>query len=648
MRFAFCLFRFFPFSGLAIDMLRIADCAHRRGHEVHILTSEWQSAPSGKHQMDIIPVSGLTNHGRAVSFHRAVRPRLRKEFDAVVGFNKMPGLDVYYAADPCFAARARYSRHPLYRLTPRFRSYRQLEHAVFSRDAGTQILVLSDYARSEYQEFYGTQDARFTVLPPTIREEFRDISPTAGGCNRIRTETGVKANDLIVLMVGSGFRTKGVDRAITAVAAQAPDLLRRTHLLIAGEGTPDAYIALARARGVLSRVTFLGGRLDVPDLMAASNVLLHSAYNENTGAVLLEAMAMGLPILTTDVCGYAPYVTEADAGRVLHSPFDQSSLNHELGVMLRADPATWRHNGPAYTHQPLFYAMPDTAVDIIEQVADRSRRRVEGNRHFFYLSDKVQLGATEADFDSVLSLQGQIFRKAPGRRTVRFVRRDTGYFLKAHSGVGWGEIIKNLASLKRPVLGAGNEWHALHLLGRKGIRTPAPLGFGTRGRNPARRQSFVIMEEIADSSSLEQLFPQGGHVYDVPLKRQLITQLAGIARTLHSNGVNHRDFYLCHFLINNGNACTASETRHETGDIALIDLHRAQIRRSTPMRWIVKDLGSLYYSAMHINLSRNDLFRFIRTYCGQPLRAALTGPVNWNRVQRRALRLYRSERTSES
>ena len=105
-------------------------------------------------------------------------------------------------------------------------------------------------------------------------------------------------------------------------------------------------------------------------------------------------------------------------------------------------------------------------------------------------------------------MSGETFRQAPGRRTLRFVRQGTGYFLKKHNGVGWREIAKNLASLKLPVLGAQNEWHALHLLRRKGVKTPAPLGFGTRGRDPARRKSFVIMEEIADSISLEHLFQQ--------------------------------------------------------------------------------------------------------------------------------------------
>jgi hypothetical protein len=357
-------------------------------------------------------------------------------------------------------------------------------------------------------------------------------------------------------------------------------------------------------------------------------------------------MAVGLPVLTTDVCGYARYVIDAGGGCVLQSPFDQLALDTALYVMLQTVPANWGRQGSAYTQRPLFYSMPDKAVDIIEQITTVDTPRARETRDFIYLSQRLHLGEAEASFDGVLSLSGETFRQAPGRRTLRFVRQDTGYFLKKHNGVGWREIAKNLVSLKVPVLGAQNEWHALQLLRRKGVKTPAPLGFGTRGRNPARRKSFVIMEEITDSISLEHLFQQKSLSNDLPLKRNLIRGLAGIARTLHLSGVNHRDFYLCHFLIDKGVATTAGGPGPDPVNIVLIDLHRAQIRRSTPMRWIVKDLGGLYYSAMDIDLSRNDLFRFIKTYCGQSLRVALEVPVDWGRVEKRALGLYRSERAA--
>jgi UDP-glucose:(heptosyl)LPS alpha-1,3-glucosyltransferase len=648
MRVAFCLFRYFPFSGLSRDMLRIAECVRARGHEVSIFTSDWQGQPANGFRTEILPVSGLSNHGRAASYHRRLQGALKGGYDAVVGFNKIPHLDVYYAADACYAARARYNRHPLYRLTPRYRGYRRLENSVFCQNSDTHILVLGEHAKSEFQEFYGTQDARFTLLPPTLQEHYRN--PAIGGDvrARVRADAGLRDEHSLILMVGSGFRTKGVDRAIKAVAALPSARRQRVRLVIVGKGKPGPFMSLANAYGVTSQVLFLGGRNDIPELMSAADILLHPAYNENTGAVLLEAMAMGLPVLTTGVCGYARYVAAADAGRVLESPFSQTALNGALDSMLCADMSGWRRNGPRFTNQPLLFSMPNRAAETIERVASDNSQRKRRRNEFIYLSDQLHLADSEATLDSIMSMPGEVYRRAPGRRTLRIVRNDTGYFIKVHSGVGWREIIKNLVSLKLPVLGAQNEWHALHLLSRKGVRAPYPLGFGTRGHNPARIESFVIMQEIRDSISLERLLEHEGWSNDVSLRRNLISSLARIARVLHLNGVNHRDFYLCHFLVDKHVTDNCAGSPSMPLDIVLIDLHRAQLRRRTPARWIVKDLGGLYYSAMHINLSRNDLFRFIKAYCEQPLRAALEAPIDWNRVRRRALGLHRTGLTAES
>src|SRR5207245_3741652 len=96
---------------------------------------------------------------------------LRKEkFDAIAGFNKMPGLDIYYAADPCYQARARQKYRPkygfLYWLTPRFRHYVALERATFDPLARTEILLLSDAQRQLFIRYYQTPADRFHLLPP--------------------------------------------------------------------------------------------------------------------------------------------------------------------------------------------------------------------------------------------------------------------------------------------------------------------------------------------------------------------------------------------------------------------------------------------------------------------------------------------------
>ena len=97
-----------------------------------------------------------------------------------------------------------------------------------------------------------------------------------------------------------------------------------------------------------------------------------------------------------------------------------------------------------------------------------------------------------------------------------------------------------------------------------------------------------------------------------------LQRVADVARRMHESGMNHRDFYICHFLLHLDPAPTPAALR-----LSLIDLHRAQIRARTPRRWRDKDLASLYFSALDIGLTQRDKLRFLRGYFGRPLREIL-------------------------
>ena len=99
--------------------------------------------------------------------------------------------------------------------------------------------------------------------------------------------------------------------------------------------------------------------------------MVHPAHNENTGTVLLEAIAAGLPVLATDVCGYADHIKAAEAGIVLDSPFDQEALNSQLTTMLTSPHhGRWSANGQRYGKNPALYKMPARAVDAIERLTN--------------------------------------------------------------------------------------------------------------------------------------------------------------------------------------------------------------------------------------------------------------------------------------
>ena len=104
MKISFAIFKYFPHGGLQLDFQRIVTECVKRGHEVVIYAGSWEGPEIPGTTLRQVPVHGWTNHSRAKSFERALPVMRQDEADAVlVGFNRMAGLDVYFAADNCFA-----------------------------------------------------------------------------------------------------------------------------------------------------------------------------------------------------------------------------------------------------------------------------------------------------------------------------------------------------------------------------------------------------------------------------------------------------------------------------------------------------------------------------------------------------------------
>jgi UDP-glucose:(heptosyl)LPS alpha-1,3-glucosyltransferase len=166
---AFCLFKYFPYGGLERDMLRLALACRARGYEIDVYTTSWRGDRPEDLRLHLHRGGGLTNHGRLRAYHAWVARQLAENPPAcVVGFQKMPGLDVYYAADVCYQAKALEERGPLYRLLPRYRQYRAFEEAVFGRDARTHILMISKIQETVYVQHYGTPEDRIHRMPPNL------------------------------------------------------------------------------------------------------------------------------------------------------------------------------------------------------------------------------------------------------------------------------------------------------------------------------------------------------------------------------------------------------------------------------------------------------------------------------------------------
>lgn len=233
-------------------------------------------------------------------------------------------------------------------------------------------------------------------------------------------------------------------------------------------------------------------------------------------------------------------------------------------------------------------------------------------------------------FAAAFALQGETFRALEQRQTLAFTVNGKRYFVKRHRGATWGEILKNLLQLRLPVVSARNEYRAIRKLQELGIRAPVVTAYGRRGMLPGSLESFLITEDVGAQQSLEDYCrPWGKQTPAFTAKHKLILQLADISRTLHSNGVCHRDYYLCHFL------------RTADGGLTVIDLHRALVKSNLGRRWVIKDIAGLYFSALDCGLTQRDLYRFMHRYRQCPLRETLgKDAAFWSAVKARAYRIY--------
>ena len=333
MRVGIALLRWFPHGGAQRDALMIARACRAAGHEVVFFVRRWDGpAPFPVRRL---AVGGWTNHGRVRRFAAALaRQRDHDPVDVMLGFERMPGLDAWFAADPCF--RERLAREPLLAWTPRGRTYARFERAVAAPSSPTRLLLLDPRQRAVFRRHYETPPERMVDLPPGIAEDRRPGLDADARRRAGRRALGV-GEDRLLLMLGSDFRRKGVDRTLRAMAALPPALRSRTRLLVAGADAARPWRRHARRLGLADRVTIEGGRDDVVTLLLAADLLLHPARVENTGTVLVEALAAGLPVLCTGACGHARHVVAAQAGVVLEEPFSQPALDRALAALLASN-----------------------------------------------------------------------------------------------------------------------------------------------------------------------------------------------------------------------------------------------------------------------------------------------------------------------
>lgn len=289
------------------------------GDDVHLLTPGTPPPVPGVtvHPLRVPP---LPPSARVVAFALLARRHAKSgRWDIVQTHERTLGADVYRAGEGCHRAylehrddrggRAVYHRVVL-----------ALERRVFASTPA--IVAIANAGRAEIRRLYGVTDDRVTVVYNGVDLERFHPTNRARHRDRARAEAGVPAGARVMLFVGSGFARKGLATVIDALGALDDPSAR---VLVVGKGDTAEYRALALRRGVADRVVWLGPQPDVERWYAAADAVVLPARYEPFGNVHLEALASGVPMLTSARAGGAEVIADGVNGAV-REPHDAAGF----------------------------------------------------------------------------------------------------------------------------------------------------------------------------------------------------------------------------------------------------------------------------------------------------------------------------------
>jgi len=308
--------RYNPYGGAERFVERALDGLERSDLDVTLITRRWDG-PAGSYHRLIRDPFYMGSTWRDAGFARAACDAVRDgAFDLVQSHEKVACCDIYRAGDGLhrawlarrartlgLAGRAGLSLNSFHAYTLR------AEEALFRSPRLRAVICISQMVKREIQEAFGLDDTRLPVIYNGIDPQVYNPGVRAER-QRVRQELGVPEDVPLFLFVGSGYERKGLDRLLEALPATC-------WLLVVGKDKHEkSYRQLAERRGIAGRVRFLGAQRDVRPYYGAADVFVFPTRYEPFGNVILEAMACGLPVVTTTDCGGADLVEDGVNGHV--------------------------------------------------------------------------------------------------------------------------------------------------------------------------------------------------------------------------------------------------------------------------------------------------------------------------------------------
>jgi UDP-glucose:(heptosyl)LPS alpha-1,3-glucosyltransferase len=304
-------------GGAEAYLRRFAEAAAEAGHAIVLFSEKW---PREEWPFEYLPVTSHSPRSFAEAL-AALRPR--DACDYVFSLERVLTCDCYRAGDGVHAAwlerRARFEpawKSWFRRFSGKHREMLALEKELFGPRGARAVIANSAMIRDEIVQHFQYPTGQIHVIHNGVPTPVTTPEDRAAR----RHSLGLKEGDFAVLFAGSGWDRKGLRFAVEAMNAAK---LEHASLLIAGRGNPHALPRCAQAR-------FLGPVKDMPPLLAAADAFILPTIYEPFSNACLEALAAGLPVITTAQNGFSEIIESDVEGEIVAQPNDIPALTRAL------------------------------------------------------------------------------------------------------------------------------------------------------------------------------------------------------------------------------------------------------------------------------------------------------------------------------
>ncbi|MCH7705486.1 MAG: glycosyltransferase family 4 protein [Chloroflexi bacterium] len=243
-----------------------------------------------------------------------------------------------------------------------------MERRYYSDLPAKAVIAISQSVKQDLVDEFGISEERVHVVPDGVDVERFHPRNRLLYRDAVRRELGLEPDDMVALFVGNAWERKGLRACIQAIRFHPESRLK---LLVVGDGDPSSFIEAGDGKELSRRVRFIGRRqTNVERYYAASDFLLFPTLYEPFGLVILEALASGLPVVTSASAGAAEHLTHGETGLLLGDPLDSTELKSRLDALLEEPGLAARlgSQGRLLAEEFTWDRIADRTVEVYRQV----------------------------------------------------------------------------------------------------------------------------------------------------------------------------------------------------------------------------------------------------------------------------------------